>query len=69
MGLEDEAVLARSAWALSQVQMDGFDARMPHRLSLGERKRVSVATVLSMEPQILALDEPSAGLGPPPATT
>ncbi len=64
MGLEDEAVLARSAWALSQVQMDGFDARMPHRLSLGERKRVSVATVLSMEPQILALDEPSAGLDP-----
>jgi cobalt/nickel transport system ATP-binding protein len=38
--------------------------RMPHHLSLGERKRIAIATVLAMQPQILVLDEPSAGLDP-----
>ena len=64
MGLPEEEVLARSHVALEQVGMRGFAQRMPHHLSLGERKRVSIATVLSMEPTILALDEPSAGLDP-----
>ena len=44
--------------------MNGFDRRVPHRMSLGQRKRVAVATVLSMDPSILVFDEPSAGLDP-----
>lgn len=64
MGLSEEEVRARTAWALAQVQMSDYAARMPHHLSLGEKKRIAIATVLSMQPHILALDEPSAGLDP-----
>jgi len=64
MGLDEAEVRRRVARALEQVGMAGFEARLPHRLSLGQRKRVAVATVLSMEPALLALDEPSAGLDP-----
>lgn len=64
MGLSEEEVRARTAWALEQVQMSDYAARMPHHLSLGEKKRIAIATVLSMQPRILALDEPSAGLDP-----
>jgi cobalt/nickel transport system ATP-binding protein len=44
--------------------MTGFERRIPHRLSLGQRKRVALATVLSMDPGVLVFDEPSAGLDP-----
>jgi energy-coupling factor transporter ATP-binding protein EcfA2 len=37
---------------------------MPHRMSVGQRKRVALATVLSMDPAVLVFDEPSAGLDP-----
>ena len=64
MGLARAEVLQRVAWALEQVGMSGYAERMPHNLSLGEKKRVAIATVLSMKPPILALDEPSGGLDP-----
>lgn len=64
MGLPDAEVRARVTHALAQVGMEGFESRMPHHMSLGQRKRVAIATVLSMAPAVLALDEPSAGLDP-----
>jgi cobalt/nickel transport system ATP-binding protein len=64
MGLSDEEVRTRVAWALEQVGASQHAERMPHHLSLGEKKRVAIATVLAMQPDILALDEPSSGLDP-----
>jgi cobalt/nickel transport system ATP-binding protein len=64
MGLAEAEVNARVTQALAQVGMAGFEKRMPHHMSVGQRKRVAIATVLSMSPQLLALDEPSAGLDP-----
>jgi len=64
MGLPEEEVHQRVKKALTAVQMDGFDDRLSHHLSMGQKKRIAIATVLAMQPQILILDEPSAGLDP-----
>lgn len=64
MNLDDDEVHRRVSWALAQVGMEGFENRMPHHLSLGEKKRIAIATVLAMQPAILALDEPSGELDP-----
>jgi cobalt/nickel transport system ATP-binding protein len=64
MGMSAEEVNREVARALSQVDMLGFEGRSPHHMSIGEKKRVSIATVLSMSPEILALDEPSSNLDP-----
>jgi cobalt/nickel transport system ATP-binding protein len=50
--------------ALAEVGMSGFERRSPHHLSLGERKRIAIATILSMRPEVLALDEPTSNLDP-----
>jgi len=64
MGLPEAEVLSRVDEALAQVDMRGFGERLSHHLSTGQKKRIAIATVLSMHPQILVLDEPSAGLDP-----
>ena len=64
MGLPMHEVEARVEAALESVKMTGFRDRLSHHLSVGEKKRIAIATVLSMDPQVLVLDEPSAGLDP-----
>jgi len=64
MGLPEEEVLTRVDSALEAVRMSSYRDRLSHHLSVGEKKRIAIATVLSMNPKILILDEPSAGLDP-----
>jgi cobalt transport protein ATP-binding subunit len=64
MGLRKEEVARRVEEALDDVGMAGSEKKSPQHLSLGEKKRVSVATVLSMRPDLLVLDEPTSNLDP-----
>lgn len=64
MGLPETEVIQRVDAALEAVRMSSYRDRLSHHLSVGEKKRIAIATVLSMEPKILILDEPSAGLDP-----
>ena len=64
MGVPRDEIHHRVERALAAVGMTGMERRVPHHLSLGQRKRISVATVLSMDPSILVFDEPTSGLDP-----
>jgi cobalt/nickel transport system ATP-binding protein len=64
MGLSGAVLDRRVREALDQVGMADFVDRPPHHLSFGQRRRVAVATVLAMQPEILVLDEPSSNLDP-----
>ena len=64
MGLPEAEVRTRVDAALEAVRMSAYRDRLSHHLSVGEKKRIAIATVLSMNPSLLVLDEPSAGLDP-----
>lgn len=64
LGLREDVVEHRVATALRSVGLEGFDDRSPHHLSGGENKLVAIAGVLAMEPEVMVLDEPTAGLDP-----
>jgi cobalt/nickel transport system ATP-binding protein len=63
-GLEPDMVEARVTKALAAVSMQSYPRRISHHLSVGEKKRIAIATVLSMNPEVLVLDEPTSGLDP-----
>ena len=64
LGYSQTEVRQSVARALDWVGMSGYEQRSSHHLSLGEKKRIAIATILSMSPEILVIDEPTSNLDP-----
>ncbi len=63
-GFTKDEVKQMVARALSDMKLEGFEKRVSHHLSMGEKKRVAIATVLATQPDVIAFDEPFASLDP-----
>src|SRR5262249_43528716 len=66
MGLARDVVEARVADTLDMLDITSLADRAPYQLSGGQKKRVAIASVLVMNPEVLLFDEPTAGVHPPP---
>ncbi|NPV61557.1 MAG: ATP-binding cassette domain-containing protein [Methanotrichaceae archaeon] len=64
LGFSKEKIDRYVSYALSYVGLSGYEKRPPHHLSGGEKKRVAIAGVLAMEPEVMILDEPTSNLDP-----
>lgn len=64
LGLPPGEVERRVKRALEMVRLTGYEDRAPHHLSGGEKKRVAIAGILAMKPEVIVLDEPTTGLDP-----
>lgn len=62
LGLSEDAARERAATTLAELELTALANRIPHRLSAGEKRLAALAGVLAMQPTILLLDEPTAGL-------
>lgn len=64
LGLSDKEVIARVNKAMEQTDITGLKDKPTHFLSYGQKKRVSIADILAMDPEVIIMDEPTAGLDP-----
>lgn len=64
LGLPVDAVQRRTEDAMKAMGLEGYGSRSPQYLSGGEKKRVTIADILAMEPDVILLDEPTASLDP-----
>ncbi|MDD1672893.1 MAG: ATP-binding cassette domain-containing protein, partial [Methanomicrobiales archaeon] len=64
LGLDEKTIHHRVNEAMHLVGIENLANRVPHHLSSGEKKRVAIAGIIAMEPEVLVLDEPTAGLDP-----
>jgi cobalt/nickel transport system ATP-binding protein len=64
LGYKKDEIKRSVEESLRCVGMEGFENRVSHHLSIGQKKRISIATVLAMNPAVMVLDEPSASLDP-----
>lgn len=62
LGWSKEKVAQQVKWAMEQTEITALQDKPIHFLSIGQKKRVAIAGVLAMDPEVFILDEPSAGL-------